>query len=1261
MTTKQDFDNISYLGKKIDDTYKQKSQIEHVLTRPGMYIGNIKPELDNIWVYDQILNKIINKNIIYNAGLYKITDEILSNAYDQFIRMRDLIKTNIPDKLSIKPVKNIKMNIDYKTGYISIYNDGNGIDVAMTESKIYVPELIFSRLLTSTNYDDNEKRTTIGTNGAGGTLCAIFSLEFIVETVDANRKLLYKQRYLNNLSKIEPPQISQFTGAPYTKITYLPDYNRFGFKIEDIEKLQLWTAIERRMYDLSIYVKNECNLWFNEKKIKCSGFEDYVNLYIGSDKKEVKRVYLEPDSKLELCVYLLPDDEENPIQITFVNSAFTDNGGKHVDYLYNIITKKIIENYKLKKDEAPLKSEYIKKYMCIICKATINNPEFDSQTKRKLTTNYSDFGVKFEISDEFIQKIIKMGIIERAKKLNEFKTKNKLAKTTDGKKNKKIYDEKLISCEYEGTKNSSKAILILTEGDSAATFFVNGRAGLTEEEKKCYACFPLRGKILNTQKASALKIEANKEFAKIKSLIGLVNDRKYTPELISKELRYGRVLMLADFDVDGHHIMGLAFNLFHSHWPELIELGFICSFPTPLVKVWRKMKNDDVPKPEDMIPFYSEKDYEDWKLKNPETYYVHKYYKGLATHEPAECRFILKNKLLTTYYYGLSDDEKQLSRQHLEMVFKPKMEEQRKIWILNILKNPLEELPYNVPTETIKDFIDHRLINYCNADNIRSIPCLYDGLKPSQRKAIYAFLYTDNRGKAIKVNSLSGKMIEKVAYHHGEMSANETIINLAQNFIGATNLNLLRPNGSFGTRTLNGKDHGSARYITVGKLSYLDDIFNELDLKLLDSDYDDGMQVEPKYFMPIIPLVLLTGASGIGYGFSTNISCYNPIDVINNLKNLINGIEMDEMIPWFRGFKGEIRKIGYNTYMSLGKYEIINDDEIRITELPLGSKDSYSFRKYKNYLYICAGWVEAKKKKNGKEDTKDTKTGKKVNKKTTKTNKTTKKELEDDDNNTITTNTTENEDEIENNSKSFEKDAFEEINVLEESDIILIHIKFKAGYLKKELEKNTDYEFEKKMKLYLKFTTNNMNLFRNNGLHCYKSPLEIIEDFFEERYKMYIKRREYLLKNLKYDLLKINSKLRFIIQLMNEEIIINKKKYEVIVKILEENNYPKFKRTNDADDDTKKEDYSYLLDMKIDSVSEEKIESLKREIAKLEMEIKTLTEMTIEEMWLRELDEFMIKYKKEDDNWREYLNLNESKKVVLKTGSKPVNKLRLKK
>ena len=1215
----------SYFGKNLEDTYKKMTQREHALHRPSNVIGNIKPSEEECWIYDKDKNRIIKKTIINNEGLIKIFDEGLSNTYDQFMRLKRLIHEK---KDGIKPVKNIKVNFDKKTGIIIIENDGNGIDIVKspTDPDIYVVELLFANYLTSTNYDDNEKRQSIGLNGIGIKACSIFSKEFTVETIDINRKLYYKQRYLDNLSIIEAPTIEKYTKTPFTRITFKPDYERFGFKLKDVPDLDLWKIIERRVYDFSIYLGNECNLWLNNEKLKCSSFQEYVDLYIGP-KKETPRVYFNQDNVLDLCVYLLPESEEVPDQISFVNSAFTDYKGKHIDYIYNTLSKKILENYKFKKDETPVKADYIKKYMCVIMKTTIINPEFDSQTKRKLVSNYSDFGVKYIIEDDFIKKLIGLGIMDRAKKFNEFKTKENIRKI-DSKKTNKIYDENLMEAEYAGTKNSYKAKLFLVEGLSAAGFFRNGRAALSEEDKKVYACFPLKGKIMNTQKSNLDKISNNVELNKVKTIIGLVEGRKYTKELIQKELRYGKVILLTDQDADSSHIQGLAYSYFHKSWPELIELGFLSSFPTPLIKAWIKTSDDRMPPSNKMIYFYSENEHKEWLSKTPDSNkYVHKYYKGLAGHGAEECRELVKNIIITEYYYGDTEKEKKESKEAIELLFKPKLENKRKQWIENLNINPLPELTFKVDKETLKIFTDYRLINYCNDDNIRSIPSLYDGLKPSQRKALYAFLYTKNKGKDIKVISLSGLMTGEAAYHHGDMSSNEAIINLAQTYIGGSgNLNLLYPLGLFGDRAENGKNHGSPRYISVGKVGYIENLFNKLDYPVLEPNYDDNKKIEPKNFAPILPIVLLTSASGIGFGFSTKIYCYNPHEVIHNMKCYIKKKPMKEMIPWFRGFKGQILKTGENTYLSLGKYTVVNNNEIKITELPVGCKDSKSFNKYKQFLYLTAGFIEKKKKKNDTDD-----------KDKDKKDKKNKKDNEDD------------------NIMQFEKGIITAVNISNEmANEITINVIFKEGFLLNELENNHDYEFEKKMKLAAKFSCNNMNLNRTDGIHLYKTPFEIIEDFYKYRYKVYEQRKEYLLKELNHDLLKTSSKWRFINQLINDEINLNKKKYEVIFKILEDNNYPKF--TRNFDDDIRNADYEYLLILRVDSVTEEKLDKLKKEVDNLNEQINILENTTIENMWLSELNDFKEAYDKEQLKWEQDIYSskdikdikNSNKKITLK-------------
>lgn len=1175
---------ISFTGKSIDDTYKRKNLREHIYDKPEMYIGAIETSEEETWIYRN--GEIIEETIKFNQGIYKLFDEIISNAVDQHVRTADKISKGI----ALTPVTKIEVlfNVD---GSISVCNNGTGIDVVALADGTYVPSMIFGQLLSSGNYDKDEKRITTGQYGLGAKLTNIFSTKFIIETVDHVRKLLFRQEFANNMKDAGEPSITKYTKLPYTKITYFPDYARFG--IISPEKMDSWAVLTRRVYDFTFYLDKSCNIFLNSEKIKCKTFEDYVNLYIGNNKRDVKRYFTSISSSddnpnpWEICVTLSPSEE--PMQVSFINGCFTDLGGKHVDYLTNLLVKRLIETVKLKKDAVPVKPEHVKKYIWIFIKGTIQNPSFDTQSKRRLTTLYSNFGTRLEFSDEFIKKVSELGIIEKAQKLTNFKTGQALSKKTNGKKIKKIYDPKLLDCEYAGTSNSVKAVLIFTEGDSAAGFFKEGRSGLTEEEKKCYACFPLKGKILNTQKATSLKISNNAEITKIKKLIGLIDGKKYDSESIAKELRYGKVMFLTDADTDGDHIKGLCMSFIYTGWPELIDLEYICSFPTPLIKIWKKLSNDDdEPDQNKVISFFSEAEFSAWTLANPtiSSSYVHKWYKGLATHSQRETRHCFKNKTITYYYYGNTPKEKQASRDSIEMVFKPKREEDRKSWMLAIDRHPKAELSYKVVKETLTDFIDHRLEKHCKADNVRSIPNNIDGLKPAQRKALYCFLFGKNKGKAIKVGSLSGSMMQDVGYHHGELSANETIINLAQNFIGAGNLNLLRPIGIFGTRSLNGKDHGAARYISVGNLSYLETIFNKTDLLVLPKNYDDGVPIEPEYFVPIVPLVLFTGAEGIGTGWSTTVSCYNPDEIVSNLIDVIKGKPCSiDLVPWYRGFRGKIIKIDTNKFLSLGNYVLVSPNEIKITELPIGSKLAKSFSKYKEFIYSLAGKTDGSTSK------------------------------KDDDAESVA---------------ALEEGTIQEIIISNEmANEIQINIIFREGYLEEQLSENYCYEFEKKFKLALTFSTTNMNLYRNDGIHCYSNPNEIITDFYDERLRIYHLRKAFQLQETEDKLLLAQNRYRFVSEIIDETLIIFKKTKVQIVALLTEHAFLEIDGG-----------YDYLLSMQIYSFSKEKLEELRKLCEGLIIKIQEIKDEDVRDTWINELNEFLEKYHKENEVWLRNINLS---------------------
>ena len=482
--------------------------------------------------------------------------------------------------------------------------------------------------------------------------------------------------------------------------------------------------------------------------------------------------------------------------------------------------------------------------------STIVNPSFSSQTKEECTTRYKDFGSRFEVSDEFIKKISKLEIIDEIIALAKHKENRELNKT-DGKKKSIIKGiPKLEDANKAGTQQSSKCTLILTEGDSAKTFAISG---LSVVGREYYGVFPLKGKLLNVRIVTK-QLLANEEINSIKQIIGLQQDRDYKN---TDEPRYGRIMILTDADVDGSHIKGLFINFIHHFWPSLLIANktFLTAMRTPILKVRKNSISKD---------FYTKQAYDLWikgirkdEIKNWNV----KYYKGLGTSTALEAKEYFKNmEYNTVSYVGDANNDSSI-----ELAFKKTMSDARKNWIKIGSEN--KQFILDEKKVTFTDFINKDLIWFSIADNIRSIPNVIDGLKPSQRKVLYACKKRKNT--EIKVSQISGYISNETSYHHGEQSLMSTIINMAQNYIGSNNINLLEPIGQFGTRLMGGKDSASPRYIFTKLTPIAYKIFEDNDNSLLAYKEDDGTYIEPAYYVPVIPFILVNGADGIGTGYST--------------------------------------------------------------------------------------------------------------------------------------------------------------------------------------------------------------------------------------------------------------------------------------------------------------------------------------------------------------------------------------------------------
>lgn len=600
--------------KKIEEKYKVLNHIDHILLRPQTYLGSNKPHAQIKWIH--IDNKMIKKEVTYVPSFLKIFDELITNSVDESKRNLKLNK--------------IEVNIDKKSGIISVRDNGGIPVVIHKEHGKYVPEVIFGNLMSGSNYDDNESRTGAGTNGYGAKLTNVFSKQFIISTCDGKKH--FTQTFTNNMRERNEPVIKN-SKINFTQISYLPDYEKFGLNGIDDDHFLL---IKKRVIDIAGCNSN-LSIYFNGEIIDIKSFEDYMNLY--------KESSIYQTNKENTWSFGIASSEEGFQQVSFANSTDTYDGGTHLDYITNQIISKIREFIK-KKWKTDIKPSEIKNHIFIFLNSTIVNPAFSSQTKEKLITEVKDFGFDFEISDKTMNLILKSDIIssiadwlEKKKVADDNKLTRQLNKQISNVKVDKLIDAK--------GKDRWKCSIGIYEGDSAAGSFRKYRDSST------MGSFALKGKFINVSDISNVKLASNKEAVDLMSAIGL----KLGGGINLKDLRYGRILIYTDADTDGNHIASLLINFFYAYWPELFERNMIYKVETPIV-VAEERKNKKNKK-----MFYSQTEYDNWINKiNPQNWEI-KYKKGLAALVDDEYNEIINNPKL------LSITKDDLSRESLNIWF----------------------------------------------------------------------------------------------------------------------------------------------------------------------------------------------------------------------------------------------------------------------------------------------------------------------------------------------------------------------------------------------------------------------------------------------------------------------------------------------------------------------------------------------------------------------------------------------------------------
>ena len=895
---------------------KFKDQKQHVYEIPDTYIGNSVQSDREERVLD-LETSLFKKNTIrVPEGVERLFIEILSNAGDN--SARSLLKGIDPGEISVTMTEST----------ITVINGGIPIPCELhKEEKIYVPELIFGHLMSSSSYDKTKKRQFSSRNGFGSKLTNIFSKEFSVTAADPFNGLLYKKTWRENMNQQDNHIITPYekTAKAFVQISFTMDFKRFGYEKYPLEAFELYArhAVDTA-FTLKIPVSFSYKIGDGEfvtKKFNLSSAKEYAKLYLGKEAvKNSLLYYVWPEGTetvmkkgiaysknkgvlpiLEVCAVDSPDAGE---RVSFVNNMWTRNNGVHFESAFKAVTSSILDVVngtekkagKKKKDASKTKTKApkltladVKKHVSLFVNCWIEDPIFDSQSKNELKAPTP----KITIDDKTLSGIMKWDLVSRLYAELDAKLFRNSTKT-DGKKRRYLSGmDKLQDANKAATSESANCTLYITEGDSALAFAIKLCSFVPNGRGRDYiGAYPLKGKGLNVMNALPQRIQENKEINDLKEVLGLRERVDYTIEENYQTLRYGHLMVLADADADGKHILGLIINLFHCKYPSLLARGYIKYMRTKILEASKgAMKKK----------FYTKNEYEEWKRETPdhESWELF-YYKGLGTSEDTDIEGEARDPRFVVTIYD------QYAPLSLRLAFDQKLADKRKEWIMNW--NPDYSVE-QMKVQPISSFINHEFIQFSIVDVERNIPRFTDGLKISQRKILWAAMkkwgqIAGGKAKKMKVAQFCSYVSATTHYPYGDKSLEGALVGMAQDFVGANNMPYFDRNGQFGNRA--SPISAAARYIFTRPEWWIPLIFKKEDRPILDIQIEEGHEVEPVTLLPIIPMHLVNGTTGVGSGFSCNIVAYNPLDLVYWIEAKILGLPLPNLIPWYRGFTGTI-------------------------------------------------------------------------------------------------------------------------------------------------------------------------------------------------------------------------------------------------------------------------------------------------------------------------------------------------------------------
>lgn len=891
-------------------------QREWVLSRPETYIGALEPT--DVTILDFSGARVATKTAVLSPALLSLGKELFDNALDNC--QRDDTQRYIK----------VQWKADERVLIVS--NDGSTLPVEREPTTgEWAVTLAFGTFQSGSNFDAKEtgrKETlyTSGRNGVGTKGCNVFSDRFVVRVVNSEDRKTFVQAWEANMSVVHAPKITTTSRKHNeTCVEWTPDLARLGDPGTFMEDVCRWFS-----FNASLCAPPAVKVYFNGELVKLRSVEHFCRALGGTTPLATDTVEREGRTLLRLCVAARDTEAAVPdgaatsaapgLTYAFVNGT-PCNEGSHARYLFSKIGDILQAKAKSRRGGAKdlhATASFLQAHTVTVAVLYVERERFTDQRKRCLDAPLKDWGWRWEPSESFRSALERSVLPERLVAAAREKSDLEAMRAT------KATPRALAIAKYEPAlrRHTAHATLIVCEGDSAGNLV---RSGLTVVGRRDFGLYPLRGKFLNARGLSPKTILENKEALELLKILGIQLQTDYDVESVRK-LPYARLMAMTDQDVDGSHIMGLLFNLIDVCAPSLLRHRpeYLCRFATSLIRV-------TLPRGGEEVGFYSQGEYDAWcedRRQAGASLGVAKYFKGLGTSSAAQAKEYfrhLRENTITLVHGGPTSSDA------LDLAFNKKRTDDRKTF-LTAHCDPSAHVDYSQSETTVEDFVHHELLpQYALASLRRAIPSL-DGFKEALRKVFYGARSLKLTAD-LSVANAAGKISAHTNYHHRGTAMEDTIIGMAADYAGTSNINLLLPHGQFGTRHKHAA--ASAAYPKVCLNAPVHELlFPPVDDAVLDYVTDEGKRVEPTLYAPIIALPLVFGCKGIATGWSTDVPMFHPLDVVDATTAILDGTTpAEDMVPWYRGFSGTVTRVDATAFVVEGKGEW-RGTEYHVTELP---------------------------------------------------------------------------------------------------------------------------------------------------------------------------------------------------------------------------------------------------------------------------------------------------------------------------------------